>query len=160
MPYSEKQLDLSTRNIYRHQSPHLRKMYSPEFLAKVISELRMRDELFERPRGLGNATFFKHPVRADYQTDGEFYTAFLHFAQDYDRMFKSLSPFGVSCLKETTRINFSRVPDIAVRGFKTYTDILWEIYHIDRTIRGDANWKLFRPPPGLNYSIENRVEWT
>ena len=135
-------------------------MYSPEFLARVISELRMRDEIFERPRGLGPAKFSRQPNRVDYDTDGEFYTAFLHFVQDYDRIFKSFSPFGVSCLKETPRTNVSRIPDIAVRGFKTYTDLLWEIYHIDRTIRGGANWKLSKPPPGLNYSIENQVNWT
>jgi hypothetical protein len=99
------------------------------------------------------------PKRSNFNTDKEFYEAFLAFCLDYDRQFRSFSPFGVSCLKEEKRHSYSRMPDIGVRGFKTYNEIQWEIYHIEREIRGDANWKLHKPIPGLTYTVENYVDW-
>ena len=137
-------------------------MYSPEYLAKVLRQLARTEEIFGFPKSLPPAKgtdFVKQPKRADFNSDKEFNDAFLSFCLDFDRQFKTYSPFGVSCLKEEKRHSYSRMPDIGVRGFKTYNEIQWEIYNIEREIRGDANWKLNKPIPRLTYSVENHVNW-
>lgn len=138
-------------------------MYSPEYLVEVLRELARVEEIFGRPRSLRVAIksvdTVDQPKRADFNSDKEFYDAFLTFCLDYDRRFKAVSPFGVSCLKEEKRHSYSRMPDIGVRGFKTYSELQWEIYHIEQELRGEANWKLNKPIPGLNYSIENHIIW-
>lgn len=136
-------------------------MYNPDKLAEVIKELRNVEHVFRRPAGF---TFnpatdtVEVPKRQPGETDEEFYPRFRIFVQDYDRRFRNVSPFGVSCvISTTTRTGVE--PFVEIRGFKTYRDILWDIYGVENDLRGDADWELLKPPQGLNYSVENKVKW-
>ena len=136
-------------------------MYTPDYLAKLISKLRHTNEIFGLPPGLPEVDKSENPPKLDdFKTKSEFYDAFLFFCNQYDETFKILSPYNVSCLRKRVQTDLNNITEISTYGFKTYNEILWEIYHIDVTIRRGRDWKLCRPPPGLDISIENEIKWT
>jgi len=135
-------------------------MYTPNYLAKLISFLRHENEIFRQPPDLLEVEQSENPPKLDeFKTKSEFYNDFLFFCEDYDKAFKLLSPYGVSCLRKRVQTDLNNISEISTYGFKTYNEILWDIYHIDLTLKRGRDWKLCKPPPGLDFSIENEINW-
>ena len=131
-------------------------MYTPEALAMVIKELAKVEELFVRPDSLPRRLpEIPCPKRDDYDSRKDFERDFKHFVQDYDREFRHYSPYNVGCAKFMFTNSFP-LGEVNLVGFKTYRDILWDIYAYEKRIRGDADWEIVKPVATVNYSVENK----
>lgn len=127
-------------------------MYNVETLVNVINLLRKSETTLQEFPSNFKIERASMPNRTIH-SERHYQILYSEFVRKYDRDFRVRSPFNVGCAK--FKFEDGPSPSLTLLGFKTYEEILWDIYNWDKRVGRED--ELVKPPPNLNFSIEHEI---